>query len=119
MTNTAHHVRVSYFLAFLSSTAVRTQYFIKLLTSDYHLVSSTLMAATPAFLSKLWQLVNDQQNRQLVRWAPGGRSFLVMDQTKFSKEILPNYFKHQKMNSFIRQLNMYGFKKVWFYAMGI
>merc|ERR1712156_178104 len=79
---------------------------------DYHLVSSTLMAATPAFLSKLWQLVNDQQNRQLVRWAPGGRSFLVMDQTKFSKEILPNYFKHQKMNSFIRQLNMYGFKKV-------
>merc|ERR1711920_126564 len=70
------------------------------------------LGATPAFLSKLWQLVNNTDNRQLVCWAPGGRSFLVNDQTKFSKEILPNYFKHQKMNSFIRQLNMYGFKKV-------
>ena len=41
-----------------------------------------------------------------------GRSFIVHDQVKFAKAILPNYFKHQKMNSFIRQLNMYGFKKV-------
>jgi len=67
---------------------------------------------TPAFLSKLWQLVNDEKNNGLVSWSSNGRSFIVHDQVKFSKEILPNYFKHQKMNSFIRQLNMYGFKKV-------
>jgi len=69
---------------------------------------------TPAFLSKLWQLVNDEKNNGLVSWSSNGRSFIVHDQVKFSKEILPNYFKHQKMNSFIRQLNMYGFKKVKF-----
>ena len=67
---------------------------------------------TPAFLSKLWQLVNDQDNCGLVSWSSNGRSFIVFDQVKFSKQILPNYFKHQKMNSFVRQLNMYGFKKV-------
>lgn len=70
---------------------------------------------TPAFLSKLWQLVNDEKNNGLVSWSSNGRSFIVHDQVKFSKEILPNYFKHQKMNSFIRQLNMYGFKKVKFF----
>lgn len=79
---------------------------------EYTLQTSTQLGPTPAFLSKLWQLVNARDNQDLVCWAQGGRSFLVNDQSKFAKEILPNYFKHQKMNSFIRQLNMYGFKKV-------
>jgi len=66
----------------------------------------------PAFLSKLWQLVNDQNNESLVSWSSSGQSFVIFDQVKFAKLVLPNYFKHQKINSFIRQLNMYGFKKV-------
>jgi len=74
--------------------------------------STNTAGPPPAFLNKLWQLVNDQSNRALVSWSSQGRSFIVHDQVKFAKAILPNYFKHQKMNSFIRQLNMYGFKKV-------
>ena len=35
-----------------------------------------------------------------------GTSFHVFDQGRFSKEVLPKFFKHNNMASFIRQLNM-------------
>ncbi|KAM9062424.1 heat shock factor protein 4 isoform 4-T4 [Sarcophilus harrisii] len=54
--------------------------------------------------------------RDLVVTLPGapqnGTSFHVRDQGRFAKEVLPKYFKHNNMASFVRQLNMYGFRKV-------
>ncbi|XP_004460939.1 heat shock factor protein 4 isoform X2 [Dasypus novemcinctus] len=66
----------------------------------------------PAFLGKLWALVGDPGTDHLIRWSPSGTSFLVGDQSRFAKEVLPQYFKHSNMASFVRQLNMYGFRKV-------
>lgn len=66
----------------------------------------------PAFLTKLWTLVEDPETDPLICWSPSGTSFHVFDQGRFSKEVLPKYFKHNNMASFIRQLNMYGFRKV-------
>ncbi|KAK2155755.1 hypothetical protein LSH36_232g02019 [Paralvinella palmiformis] len=66
----------------------------------------------PAFLHKLWTLVEDESTNDLIAWDPSGRSFHVFDQGRFSKEVLPLYFKHNNIASFIRQLNMYGFRKV-------
>ncbi|XP_037403405.1 heat shock factor protein 1 [Pygocentrus nattereri] len=66
----------------------------------------------PAFLSKLWTLVDDHCTNDLVTWSEDGCSFLVLDEQRFSKELLPLYYKHSNMTSFIRQLNMYGFHKV-------
>lgn len=40
-----------------------------------------------------------------------GNSFHVFDQGRFSKEVLPKYFKHNNMASFVRQLNMCEYKK--------
>lgn len=66
----------------------------------------------PAFLIKLWKLVDDEKCNNLISWTSNGQSFVIRNQTQFARELLPLYFKHNNMASFIRQLNMYGFRKV-------
>ena len=49
---------------------------------------------------------------QVVRWSQDGRAFFVDDEELFVREILPRYgFKASKMQSFQRNLNIYGFTR--------
>ncbi|TSP57618.1 Heat shock factor protein 2 [Bagarius yarrelli] len=73
----------------------------------------------PAFLTKLWTLVEDSDTNEFICWSQEGNSFLVLDEQRFAKEILPKFFKHNNMASFVRQLNMYGFRKVMHLDTGI
>lgn len=66
----------------------------------------------PAFLSKLWRMVNDPTTDNLILWSSGGKSFIIQNQAQFWYELLPVYYKHNNMSSFVRQLNMYGFHKI-------
>ncbi|XP_033906814.3 heat shock factor protein 3-like isoform X1 [Acipenser ruthenus] len=66
----------------------------------------------PGFVSKLWTLVESPSTNDVICWSSKGQNFRVVDEQKFTTEILPRYFKHSNMSSFIRQLNMYGFRKV-------
>ncbi|TFK46668.1 winged helix DNA-binding domain-containing protein [Heliocybe sulcata] len=66
----------------------------------------------PVFLQKLYEIVNNPRNKGLIEWSPRGDSFYVLDQDRLSREVLGHWFKHEKFTSFIRQLNMYGFRKV-------
>ncbi|KAK9746577.1 HSF-type DNA-binding [Popillia japonica] len=66
----------------------------------------------PAFLSKLWRMVNDPTTDHLISWGTGGKSFIIQNQAQFWYELLPVYYKHNNMSSFVRQLNMYGFHKM-------
>ncbi|KAF6032467.1 HSF1 [Bugula neritina] len=68
--------------------------------------------SVPAFLKKLRNLIDDPKNEKLISWDESGLSFHLHDQTAFAREILPKYFKHNNLASFVRQLNMYGFKKI-------
>ena len=45
-------------------------------------------------------------------WTEDGSSFRIRDQSQFASALLPYYYKHSNMASFVRQLNMYGFHKV-------
>ncbi|CAH1377807.1 unnamed protein product [Tenebrio molitor] len=69
-------------------------------------------ANTPAFLGKLWKMVNDPSTDHLICWSPSGTSFVIPNQAQFWYELLPLYYKHNNMSSFVRQLNMYGFHKL-------
>lgn len=64
----------------------------------------------PGFILKLWKMINDPQCDYLM-WSDNGQSFIITDPPKFAQE-LSKYFKHNNLSSFIRQLNMYGFRKV-------
>ncbi|ODQ65553.1 hypothetical protein NADFUDRAFT_82593 [Nadsonia fulvescens var. elongata DSM 6958] len=74
--------------------------------------TSSAKKIRPAFVMKLWTMVNDTKNSQFIQWAPDGQSFQVTGREPFEKNVLPKYFKHSNFSSFVRQLNMYGWHKV-------
>lgn len=66
----------------------------------------------PAFVNKMWSMINDPANQMLIKWMPDGESFYVDNREQFVHDVLPKYFKHSNFASFVRQLNMYGWHKV-------
>ncbi|XP_019856235.1 PREDICTED: heat shock factor protein-like [Amphimedon queenslandica] len=74
--------------------------------------SSGSSSEVAPFISKVWSIVNDESILHLVAWSESGKTFLVLDEPRFSKDVLPKYFKHNNFASFVRQLNLYGFRKV-------
>ncbi|XP_032083511.1 heat shock factor protein 3-like isoform X2 [Thamnophis elegans] len=74
--------------------------------------SSSSSSSVPGFLAKLWSLVEDPGSDDVIAWSRNGQNFCILDEQRFAKELLPKYFKHNNLSSFIRQLNIYGFRKV-------
>ncbi|CDH55425.1 heat shock transcription factor 4 [Lichtheimia corymbifera JMRC:FSU:9682] len=66
----------------------------------------------PNFVKKLWMLVNNTSIDMLICWTNDGTGIWIVDAGEFSKSVLPCYFKHGNWQSFVRQLNLYGFRKV-------
>jgi len=60
----------------------------------------------PPFVVNLWNLVNHHN-----LWTSGGRAFHIPNEAVFESALLPKYYKHCKLASFVRQLNMYNFEK--------
>ena len=59
------------------------------------------------FLTKTYQLVDDQNIDDVISWNDEGSTFIVWDPTVFARDLLPKYFKHNNFSSFVRQLNTY------------
>ncbi|KAF2772533.1 heat shock transcription factor 2 [Teratosphaeria nubilosa] len=64
------------------------------------------------FVRKLYKMLESPQDESVVRWGNEGDSFVVLENEKFTKHILPKHFKHSNFASFVRQLNKYDFHKV-------
>lgn len=59
------------------------------------------------FLTKTYQLVDDQAIDDVISWNKDGTTFVVWNPTIFARDLLPRYFKHNNFSSFVRQLNTY------------
>ena len=71
------------------------------------------LAMSNKFPGKLWRMVNNCKSGAIC-WGQGGQT-VIIHQTKFQDEFLdpPNgLFKTTNIGSFIRQLNLYGFRKL-------
>jgi hypothetical protein len=67
--------------------------------------------APAAFLEKLYDIMEDVSLESYISWQPDGQSFLIKDVHSVTEFVLPHYFKHNNIQSFVRQLNMYNFTK--------
>jgi len=67
-----------------------------------------------SFVQILMDLLNtaDYHHGSVIFWVPDGKSFLIADQNRFEKEILPTYFRGTLFNSFVRKLNRWGFRRL-------
>lgn len=70
--------------------------------------------AAPIFLQKTFEMINrcHSQHSHLAGWTEDGNMFVIKDQAVFAKDIIPQFFDHNKFTSFARQLNFYGFRKM-------
>ncbi|GBM70735.1 hypothetical protein AVEN_171468-1 [Araneus ventricosus] len=66
------------------------------------------------FPQKLWKIANECQSGA-VSWSPHGKSILLR-YSMFKEEFMStknDFFKTDNISSFVRQLNLYGFRKVY------
>ncbi|KAF8984642.1 hypothetical protein BGZ52_012388 [Haplosporangium bisporale] len=73
--------------------------------------SPSLVKVRSMFIDKLFKMVEDPAIQHLIAWAKEGDMFYVFNCIELSTSVLPKFFKHNNWQSFVRQLNMYGFHK--------
>ena len=65
----------------------------------------------PVFISKLLRMLSPSENADAITWGNDGTTVLIRDRTAFESKVIPKFFKHSNLPSFVRQLNLYGFHK--------
>ena len=59
----------------------------------------------PSFIEKTWEILQGGLYNDIIRWKSTGGSFEIVDEQRFINEILPLYFKHSNLSSFVRQVH--------------
>lgn len=71
-----------------------------------------LQKGVSKFLSSTYALVSDASTDSCIAWTPEGTSFIIKDRDALISTVLARFYKHSNFQSFVRQLNMYGFRKL-------
>lgn len=65
----------------------------------------------PSFIRKTYDILQEGQHEEIIKWSDDGTAIIIRNPTDFAEKVLPIYFKHNNLTSFVRQLNMYNFHK--------
>lgn len=60
-------------------------------------------------LNSLLYTLLEKEDPTIVGWSEDGKSFRIHEIAEFCRSVLPKYFRHSKLTSLQRQLNLYGF----------
>lgn len=60
---------------------------------------------------KTFDILEDGKYDEYVSWNEKGDALVVKQVHGFTEVVLPTFFKHSNFASFVRQLNMYGFRR--------
>mmetsp|Transcript_1194 Transcript_1194/g.1296 ORF Transcript_1194/g.1296 Transcript_1194/m.1296 type:complete len:280 (-) Transcript_1194:169-1008(-) len=71
----------------------------------------TEVVSIPNFLRKTYEILQSNEFGDLICWSEDGRAVVIKQPAEFALQVLPKYFKHSNLSSYIRQLNMYNFRK--------
>ncbi|CAM9801624.1 unnamed protein product [Ectocarpus sp. 6 AP-2014] len=86
--------------------------------AEYAAAAAAALAKGPkrgnvaGFLVKAYQIFDTPAWSDLCGWGEGGNTVVIRKQVEFAQRILPLFFNHSNLQSFVRQLNMYNFRKV-------
>ena len=69
------------------------------------------LSSLAPFISKLFEMISKATDSDYIKWGPSGNTLIVTDPAAFARDVLPRYFKHDNIRSFVRQLNIYGFQR--------
>lgn len=69
------------------------------------------MKPQATFLTKLYSLLERQENHHMIRWDAAGEHIIVERPEQLAQHVLPSVYRQSRFASFSRQLNIYGFMR--------
>lgn len=64
------------------------------------------------FINVLSSVINNKEYSNVISWGADGSTIDIINIPEFRNKVMLKYFKHTILSNFIRQLNLYNFKKV-------
>ena len=68
--------------------------------------------STTSFPTKLYKILAEPAYHEYIAWLPHGRAWRVLKPKGLEDDIIPKYFRSDRLASFMRQVNGWGFKRI-------
>ena len=59
----------------------------------------------------LYQILEQDEYPSIISWCLDSDNFIIYNRAKFQDELMPEYFQSSNWQSFLKQLNIYGFRR--------
>lgn len=64
------------------------------------------------FYVQMHAILASKELSSIIEWLPHGRAWRILNPRIFEIHVLPKYFNHNKLSSFVRQTNGWGFRRL-------